>query len=217
MSIRSVNIGGIEQIAFGQKTMSSGINKYPVSNPVSIGFTGLQGDKQADLRVHGGKNKAVYAYPEVHYDFWKHKFPHVDFTYGTFGENLTISGYLENDVYVGDVFKVGSATLAVTTPRLPCVKLNMKFQTNQMVKMFNDALRFGWYFRVIEPGMVSRNDTFKKIDEMNGQLTIMEFCQLSTIEKNNHTLLEKAVGSSALLPHYRGKFQKILSESEMNK
>jgi MOSC domain-containing protein YiiM len=119
---------------------------------------GLEGDEQADLTVHGGTEKAVYAYPSEHYEYWRRELHRADLPWGMFGENLTLSGFLEDQVHIGDKLRVGSAALAVTQPRFPCYKLGMKFGTMEMVKRFQASGRSGFYLRVTQEGDVGIGD-----------------------------------------------------------
>ena len=139
MLITSVNVGKPRQIQWQGQVISTGIFKYPVNlhESILIRKMNLVGDQQADLRVHGGTYKAVYAYATEHYDYWKNLLPDIEFLWGAFGENLTIEGgFLEDTVCVGDIYSIGSAKLQVTQPRLPCYKLGARFQRQDMVKLF---------------------------------------------------------------------------------
>ena len=133
MKLISVNVGRPRLFSLEGQTFSTGIFKKPVTGQVMLRRTNLDGDRQADLSVHGGPNKAVYAYPSEHYGFWKEKLPGHDFTWGALGENFTTEGLLETEVSVGDRYRVGSAVVKVTTPRLPCYKLVAKFQPDDII------------------------------------------------------------------------------------
>jgi len=123
-----------------------------------VGTLGLEGDSQADLTVHGGRDKAVYAYPSEHYGYWRERFPGMEMPWGTFGENLTTEGLLEETVHVGDRFAIGSAELQVTRPRLPCFKLGLRFKTQTMVRRFLASGRTGFYLSVIKEGRMEAGD-----------------------------------------------------------
>src|SRR5690349_3355803 len=127
MRILSVNVGMPREVEVDGQTVTTGIFKEPVAGRVAVRRHNLDGDRQADLTVHGGKDKAVYAYPSEHYDFWKQELPEMNLPFGMFGENLTTTGLFEKEVHIGDTFKVGTAILQVTQPRLPCYKLAIKF------------------------------------------------------------------------------------------
>ena len=211
MSIVSVNTGQIREINRNGKIITTGIYKTSVEGPLQVHDLGIEGDKQADLRVHGGVDKAVYAYPEEHYDYWKTLLGRPDLPYGMFGENLTITGYLEDHVYFGDIFEVGSAELQVTMPRQPCSKLNLKFNDNQMIKRFLASGKSGFYFRVLKPGTVKAGDPFTRIATSADQLSIQEFNLVYNKEKNNIALLKKVIKSKDVPLKYRERFSEHLS------
>jgi len=143
----------------GQK-VESGIFKLPARGTVRVETLGLQGDVQADLTVHGGQKKAVYAYPSEHYEFWNNQL-HATFEWGMFGENLTTQGLLEESVHTGDCFQVGSAELIITQPRFPCYKLGMKFDSMKMVKRFQLSGRSGFYLGVLKEGEIAAGDQIR--------------------------------------------------------
>jgi MOSC domain-containing protein YiiM len=129
----------------------------------------LDGDRQADLSVHGGPDKAVYAYPVEHYSFWRKELPEMELTWGAFGENLTTEGLDEATAHIGDRFRIGAATVMVTQPRMPCFKLALKFQRDDILKRFLASGRSGFYFSVIEEGLVAAGDAIERIhDDENG-------------------------------------------------
>ncbi len=164
MRVLSVNVGTPHEIAWSRGTaILSAIFKKPVQGPVIVRRLNLKGDRQADPTVHGGEYKAVYAYPSEHYEYWKEKFPRMDMTWGTFGENLTTEGLLEEAVHVGDRFIIGSAQFAVTQPRFPCYKLGMKFETKTMVKLFLQSERTGFYLKVLREGQIEAGSVIKLV------------------------------------------------------
>ncbi|MDA4123591.1 MAG: MOSC domain-containing protein [Thaumarchaeota archaeon] len=165
MRLVSVNVGSPHNIGEIQGTaVTSGIIKSQVDGPVVVKRLNLEGDRQADLEVHGGEDKAVYAYPSEHYRFWKDRFPEMDMPWGTFGENLTTEGLLEGAVHIGDIFAIGSAVLQVTQPRFPCYKLGLRFGTQTMVKLFLESERTGFYLKVMKEGQVKAGDELKPIE-----------------------------------------------------
>jgi len=132
-------------------TVQTGIFKDPVNGPVTIRKLNLAGDQQADLTVHGGAEKAVYAYPAEHYEYWRKTLPEAPFSWGKFGENLTTEGLGEDSLCIGDRLRVGSAILMVTQPRMPCYKLALRFDRDDMIKLFLTSQRSGFYFSVRRP------------------------------------------------------------------
>jgi len=150
----SINIARPGTITWRGKEVDTGIFKEPVDRPVAVGRLGIAGDRQADLRVHGGPRKAVYLYPSEHYEFWHREFPDRALPPGTFGENLTTSGILETAMREGDQLRIGDVLLEVTDPRFPCYKLQAKFGVRDMIRRFAEAGRSGLYLAVIETGTI---------------------------------------------------------------
>src|SRR5213078_530292 len=163
MRIVSVNIGLPRQVTWRGEAITTGIFKEPVAGRVAVRALNLDGDRQADLTVHGGRDKAVYAYPAEHYAYWRAQLPGVELAHGAFGENLTTEGLLEDDVHVGDRFRVASAELIATQPRLPCYKLAARFQRADMVKRFLASRRTGFYFAVAREGEVAAGDAIERV------------------------------------------------------
>jgi len=160
------------------EAVSTGIFKSPVRKRIHMGALDLEGDQQADLTVHGGRDKAVYAYPSEHYPFWKKTLPGVEFPWGAFGENLTTSGWLEKDVCVGDRFAIGSAEVVVTQPRLPCFKLNLKFDRDDMIKRFLASGFTGFYFRVLREGEIGAGDEIARVHQDENRVSISDILQV---------------------------------------
>ena len=164
MRLVSVNVGTPSEIGRSRgRAVLSAIFKKPVLGPVIVRRLNLEGDRQADLTVHGGEDKAVYAYPSEHYEYWKERYPGMDTPWGAFGENFTTEGLLEDDVHVGDRFIIGSAEFAATQPRFPCFKLGIKFETGTIIKSFLESERTGFYLRVLREGQVEAGDEIKVV------------------------------------------------------
>jgi MOSC domain-containing protein YiiM len=164
MRLISVNVGLPIEIGKSRgRAILSGILKKPVRGTVLVRRLNLEGDRQADLTVHGGGDKAVYAYPSEHYEYWKERYPEMDLPWGAFGENFTTEGLLEGDVHVGDHFVIGSAEFAATQPRFPCFKLGIRFGTSTIIKSFLESERSGFYLRVLREGQVEAGDEIKVV------------------------------------------------------
>ncbi len=164
MRVLSVNVGTPHEISRSRgKAILSAIFKKPIQGPVIARRLNLEGDRQADLSVHGGEDKAVYAYPSEHYEYWKEKFPRMDMPWGTFGENLTTEGLLEEAVHIGDRFIIGSAQFAVTQPRFPCYKLGIRFEINNMARLFLESERTGFYLKVLREGQIEAGNVIKLV------------------------------------------------------
>ena len=176
LRIVSVNVGSVELLGrIRGKPVRSGFVKKPVSGSVKVGRLNLEGDHQADLTVHGGVDKAVYAYPSEHYPYWAMEYPKMEMPWGSFGENFTTEGLLEVEVHVGDRFAIGSAEFAVTQPRLPCYKLGLRFGTQAILKTFLDSEKSGYYLKVLREGTVEAGDLIKtiKVNENAPTITSM--------------------------------------------
>jgi MOSC domain-containing protein YiiM len=174
MKLLSVNTGLPREVTWHGRPVLTGIFKQPVESRVSLRKLNLDGDRQADLSVHGGEYKAVYCYPITHYDYWKRELPGRDLPMGMFGENFTIelhneTGLLEDSIHIGDRFTVGSAEVMVTQPRLPCYKLGVRFQSDDMVKRFLASGRTGFYLAVIREGEVGAGDEIEAIAPNQGE------------------------------------------------
>jgi MOSC domain-containing protein YiiM len=176
MSIRviSVNVGRPQTVQWHGEEVLTSIWKTPVEDAVRAAHNNLFGDEQSDLTVHGGPRKAVYAYPREHYVFWRRELPHADLPWGAFGENLTVDGLLESDVRVGDRFRVGSAELVVTQPRMPCFKLGIRFGDDGMVRRFMRSGRSGFYFSIAVEGDIRAGDAIELLSRSDDGPTIAE-------------------------------------------
>jgi len=157
--IVSVNVGLPREVKVRDGVVFTGIFKAPVAGRVKVGMLNLAGDGQADLSVHGGPDKAICCYPVEHYQSWRAELPDIALDWGMFGENLTVQGLHEETVYIGDQFRIGSATVQVTQPRMPCYKLGLRFSRLDMVRRFWASGRSGSYLRVLEEGEVGAGDT----------------------------------------------------------
>ena len=209
----SLNVGLPRDVEWQGRTVSTGIFKNPVAESIKLDSLNFNGDAQADLTVHGGIDKAVYAYPIEHYQYWRGQLPEVDFTYGIFGENLTISGLLENNVYIGDCFTLGSVEIMVTQPRMPCYKLGLRFNRPDMVKRFLDSQLTGFYFRVLKEGTVTKGDELKLISRDEHQVTVADITRLYATKKRDLELLQRATALEALPASWRDYFQKQISSN----
>jgi MOSC domain-containing protein YiiM len=205
MRLISLNVGRPRLTLYRGATISTGIFKQPVSGQIVLRTLNLDGDKQADLSVHGGPNKAVYAYPSEHYDYWRRELRGVDLPWGAFGENFTTEG-LEEDAHVGDRFRIGSAILTVRQPRMPCYKLTAKFQRDDMIERFLRSARSGFYFSVEQEGNVAAGDSIERLSQSDDGITIAEMNRLFTSEKYNRALLQKAIATPALPEDWREYF-----------
>jgi MOSC domain-containing protein YiiM len=213
LKLISLNVARPNLMAYKGVTINTGIFKKPVPGRVILRSLNLDGDRQADLSVHGGPYKAVYAYPSEHYEFWGEELPDAEMTWGAFGENFTTEGLAEEDLHVGDRFRIGSAVLMVRQPRMPCYKLAAKFQRDDMIERFLHSGRSGFYFSVEEEGEVGVGDSFEPLSSNSEDVTIAEINRLFYREKYNRDLLHKAVATAALPEDWREYLSPRLNRS----
>ena len=193
MAVVSVNAGTPKQVPVQDGVVLTSIFKSPVEGRVAVGKYNIQGDRQADLTVHGGPWKAIYCYPEEHYPYWSEQLPEMKLVFGMFGENLTTRGLLESDVCIGDRIRVGAAVLQVTQPRMPCFKLGIRFRRADMVKRFWQSERSGIYFSVVEEGDVAAGDPIEKITRTTDGITVADVVALYKGTKSDSDLMERAL------------------------
>ena len=210
--IISVNVGAPRIVMSNGDPVSTGIFKKPVAGRVMLRTLNLEGDRQADLSVHGGPSKAVYAYPSEHYEYWKRELPEMKLPWGMFGENFTTLGLIESEINIGDEFRVGSAAVMVTEPRMPCYKLGIKFGRADIVKRFLASGRTGFYFAVLQEGEVGAGDSIDLIEKNKDSLAVSDITALYTHEKHNVGLLRRAMEVEALPESWKDYFQHRLEK-----
>ncbi len=206
-SLISVNVGLPKTVQWRDQTVSTGIFKSPVEGSVALREHNLDGDRQADLSVHGGPTKAVYVYPTEHYAYWRGELPDVEFGWGHFGENFSVEGMDEESIYIGDEFSVGTARVVVTEPRMPCFKLSIRFGRADMPKRFLQSQRTGFYFGVVEGGQVEVGDVLERLSKHPDGLSVADVTSLYTTERGNVALLKKAISVAALPDSWTGYFE----------
>lgn len=212
LKLLSVNVGLPREIVHQGQTVRTGIYKEAVAGPVSLRRDNLDGDGQADLRVHGGVHKAVYAYPFEHYAWWQRELARDDLVYGQFGENFTVTGLLEDDVWIGDVLAISTARLQVSQPRSPCFKLGIRMGDEGFVARFNEAQRVGFYLRVLEEGHVAAGDPITRVARGEGGMSVRETYRLRYGQLNDRGGLARAIRLPALTPSWRDAFEKRLAD-----
>ena len=163
MRLLSLNVGRPRVVEWRGEAVLTSIFKEPVAGPRRVGRLNVEGDEQSDLTVHGGANKAVYAYPSEHFPAWRDELGEPALPFGAFGENLTVQGLLESEVRVGDVYRIGTVELRVTQPRSPCYKLNIRFGRADMVRRFHLSGRSGFYFAVITEGVLEAGQAIERV------------------------------------------------------
>ena len=213
MKLVSLNVGLPREVTWRGTTFTTGIYKEPVQGRLALRKLNLDGDRQADLSVHGGEYKAVYCYPLAHYEYWKHELPGHDLPPGVFGENFTADGFLEDEVHLGDRFSIGSAEVVVTQPRLPCYKLAARFQSEDMVKRFFNSGRTGFYLAVVREGEVGNGDEFQVVAADPESVPVSEITRLYAAKRYGESELgsvRKALRVEALPESWKAYFRERL-------
>jgi MOSC domain-containing protein YiiM len=208
MKIISVNVGLPRLVLRNGEPVSTGIFKEPVAGRVMVRTLNLDGDRQSDLSVHGGPEKAVYGYPSEHYDFWKRELPDMDLPWAIFGENFTTTGLFETETNIGDKFRVGTTEVMVTQPRMPCYKLGIRFGRTDIIKRFLASERTGFYFSVLKEGEVGAGDQFELIEKNASGVRVVDVTRLYSSDKENVDLLRRAIATEALPDNWREYFRK---------
>ena len=214
MKLLSVNISPPKEIVHEGKAVTTGIFKEPIHGRAMLGTLNLDGDGQADLVGHGGVYKAAYAYSVENYDYWKRVLGRADFAFGQFGENFTVDGMTEDEIHVGDVFRVGGALIEVTQPRVPCYKLGIKMGLRGFEKTFLASGRVGFYLRVLEEGEVGAGDVLDRVRTDPEQMTVREICYLLYFDHENLGGAKKALRIRALSPGWQRSFEERLGKAE---
>jgi len=214
MKLISLNVGLPRVVEWNGGQVATGIFKEPVQGPVILRTLNLDGDRQADLSVHGGVSKAVYAYPSEHYEFWRRELPDMELPYGMFGENFTTEGLREDAVNIGDRFRAGTAELMVTEPRMPCYKLAIKFGRADIIKGFLQSRRTGFYFAVLKEGEVKAGDAIEPLSRDENNVAVADITRLYAFEKDDLVTLRRAVKLKALPESWRQYFQKQIQKLE---
>lgn len=211
MQVVSVNVGRPRDVVWHGRTVRTSIWKEPVEGPVRVSALNLEGDAQSDLSVHGGLEKAVYAYPAEHYEYWRRELSLDALPWGAFGENLTMTGVLETDLAIGDLVRIGSVELTVTQPRLPCFKLGIRFGRDDMVKRFLHSGRSGFYFAVAREGEVTAGDRLEIVAHDALGVTVSDITSLETAAEPDQGLLRRALAMAALPESWKRHLAKKLS------
>ena len=213
MKLISVNVGQPRSVEWHGRMVETSIFKAPIAGPVALHTLNLDGDRQADLSVHGGAHKAVYVYPSEHYGFWRGELPGMELPWGMFGENFTTAGLLE-DVQIGDRFQIGSAEVIVSEPRVPCYKLSLKFGQADMVKRFLASGRTGFYMMVAQEGVVQAGDAIELIARSEKSVTVTDVTRLYASKQPDPATLRRAVDLEALSDAWRNFLRERLARIE---
>jgi MOSC domain-containing protein YiiM len=218
MKLVSLNTGLPRDVSWHGINVNTAIYKQPVAGRIALRKLNLDGDRQADLTVHGGEHKAVYCYPLAHYEYWKKELPDQNLPMGAFGENFTMDGPLEDSIHLGDRFSVGSAEVVVSQPRLPCYKLDVRFQSDEMVKRFLASGRTGFYFAVAREGEVGAGDEVKVIARDPNAVPVSEITRLYVAKRYGDAdvaSLQRALRVEALPESWKGHLRERMEKSRI--
>jgi MOSC domain-containing protein YiiM len=219
MKIVSLNVGLPRDVTWHGRVLTTGIFKSPVNGRIALRALNLDGDGQADLTMHGGEYKAVYCYPVEHYDYWKRELPGRELPMGIFGENFTTDGLQEDSVHLGDRFSVGSAEVVVTQPRLPCYKLGVRFQSEDMVRRFLATGRTGFYLAVTREGEVAAGDEIKMMSQDSNEVPVSEITRLYIAKRYDDgdvNSVRRALRVAALPDSWKGYFRERLQRASVS-
>ncbi len=218
MRVISLNVATPRLITWRGESFTTGIFKQPVEGKVRLRKLNFEGDRQADLSVHGGPLKAVYAYPSEHYPLWQRELgddenaASILHVWGAFGENLTTEGMTEENVQIGDQFRIGTALLMAVQPRQPCFKLAAKFDSDDMIDRMMENGRSGIYFSVVEEGDVQTGDEITRVGGRESSVTVAEVNRLISSDRLNVELLRRAAAVTELPEAYLRRFRSRLAQ-----
>jgi MOSC domain-containing protein YiiM len=209
-----MNVGLPRKVLFNGQIITTAIFKDPVKRPIMLRKLNLDGDKQADLTLHGGVDKALCSYPAEHYDYWRKQFPNMDLIWGMFGENFTTEGLMEDAVNIGDQFQIGSAKLVATQPRMPCYKLGVRFGRMDVIRRFMASRRPGIYFKVLQEGQVEAGDKIKIIRKDENNVTVKDIVRLYVRDDEDIETMRRATKIESLPEGWRYEFEQKIEQSE---
>ena len=210
MKIISTNIARPKTVRWKGREIQTGIYKNPTTTPIFLGREDVEHDTVIDRKHHGGEYKACYLFSADYYEYWQDKYPTLEWNWGMFGENLTVSGLDENQIRVGDIYKVGNSVVQVTEPRQPCYKLGIKFGTQKVLKEFIAFGHPGTYVRILTEGTVSNGDTLELLEKSRNPLTVQQYNQLVNRQSDNPSWIRMAVANKSIRAEKREQLKKRL-------
>ena len=210
MKVISTNIGEPTSFNWKGREEQTGIFKYPVDTPLTLGKNDVIGDTVIDRKHHAGANKACFLFAADQYSYWKHIYPHLEWNWGMFGENLTVLGMDESVMRIGDIYKIGTAVVQVSQPREPCYKLGVRFRDQNIIPLYVNHAYPGTYLRLIEEGVVKNNDTLHLIEQSTNKLTVKQCFEVILARKKDPELVKLALDNSSLPEYKRERLRKHL-------
>ena len=206
MKVLSVHVGSLQEMLRNGKKIQTGIFKQPTEGPIKVTRLGLEGDDQANKKLHGGIYKAICVYPSEHYDLWKEELGKPDLSFGDFGENLTTSGLMERDIHLGDRLRIGSVEIVVTHPREPCITLNARLDTKDLSARIRKSGRSGFYFSVEREGIIKNGDSIEYINRDENRVTVSDFNRIINGEPEIADIVFRASKIDALPSRLKSQF-----------
>jgi len=206
MKVLSVNVGSLQKMLRNGKKIQTGIFKKSTEGPINVKWLGLEGDQQANKKLHGGIDKAICVYPSEYYELWKEELGKPDLSFGDFGENLTTFGLLEDDIYLGDRLRIGSVEVVVTQPREPCITLNVRLGRKDLSALIRKSGRSGFYFSVEKEGIIENGDSIESISKEENRVSVSDFNQIINGETGIADIIERASKIDILPPRLKKQF-----------
>lgn len=206
MKVLSVNVGSLQKMLRNGKKIQTGIFKKSTEGPINVKRLGLEGDQQANKKLHGGIDKAICVYPSEYYELWKKELGKPGLSFGDFGENLTTFGLLESNIYLGDRLRIGSVEVVVTQPREPCVTLNVRLGRKDLSALIRKSGRSGFYFSVEKEGIIENGDSIESISKEENRVSVSDFNQIINGETGIADIIERASKIDILPPRLKKQF-----------
>ena len=206
MKVLSVHVGSLQEMLRNGKKIQTGIFKQPTEGPIEVKQLGLEGDQQANKKLHGGVYKAICVYPSEHYDLWKEELGNPGLSFGDFGENLTTAGLMEGDICLGDRLRIGSVEMVVTQPREPCITLNARLDTKDLSARIRKSGRSGFYCSVEREGTIESGDSIEYISRDENKVSVSDFNRIINGETEVADIILRAFKIDALPPKLKGQF-----------
>ena len=206
MKVLSVHVGSLQEMLRNGKKIQTGIFKQPTEGPIEVKQLGLEGDQQANKKLHGGIYKAICVYPSEHYDLWKEELGNPGLSFGDFGENLTTAGLMEGDICLGDRLRIGSVEMVVTQPREPCITLNARLDTKDLSARIRKSGRSGFYCSVEREGTIKKGGSIEYVSRDENKVSVSDFNRIINGETEVADIIFRASKIDALPPRLKGQF-----------
>ena len=206
MKVLSVHVGSLQEMLRNGKKIRTGIYKRKTEGPIKVTRLGLEGDDQANKKLHGGIYKAICVYPSEHYDLWKEELGKPDLSFGDFGENLTTVGLMEGDICLGDRLRIGSVEIVVTHPREPCITLNARLDTKDLSARIRKSGRSGFYCSVEREGILEKGGSIEYVSRDENKVSVSDFNRIINGETEVADIIFRASKIDALPPRLKGQF-----------